>query len=108
MRAKALLALAAVALLTAINVLTVQTLLHRSDHIAASINVADKMRMLAQRAGLQALAAPATGERAPFTRDQTDFDAAWDALRAGGEAFGLRVQALPTDLQAPLGALEAS
>ena len=108
LRAKALLALLAVALLAALNVLTVQYLLQRSDNIAAALNVAGKMRMLAQRAGLQALAAPATGQRAPFTRDQADFDAAWSALRAGGSAFGLHVQALSADLQAPLRSLEAS
>jgi len=91
LRAKALAALAAVALLAAANVLTVQYLLHRSDTIAATLDVAGRMRMLAQRAGLQALAAPAVGEGAPLARYQQDFATARGALRSGGSAFGLRV-----------------
>ncbi|MGB7421558.1 MAG: EAL domain-containing protein [Comamonas sp.] len=106
LRAKALAALAGVALLAATNVLTVQYLLHRSDNIAATLNVAGKMRMLAQRAGLQALAAPAVGEGAPLARYQQDFATAWGALRSGGSAFGLRVAPVQSDLQPQLQTLE--
>ncbi|ODU39939.1 MAG: diguanylate cyclase [Comamonas sp. SCN 67-35] len=106
LRAKALAALAAVALLAAANVLTVQYLLHRSDTIAATLDVAGRMRMLAQRAGLQALAAPAVGEGAPLARYQQDFATAWGALRSGGSAFGLRVAPVQADLQPLLQTVE--
>lgn len=108
LRAKALIALVTVALIAAVNVLVMRHLLHRSDDIAATLNVAGKMRMLAQRAGLQALAAPATGTPAPLAREQTDFDAAWRALRSGGYAFGLTVAPLGNELQPLLSTLEAS
>ena len=108
LRAKTLVALAAVALLAAINMLTVQFLLHRSDNIAATLNVAGKMRLLPQRAGLQALAAPATGAAAPLAQYQQDFEAARSALQSGGSAFGLSVAPVPDDLLPLLQALDTS
>ena len=56
-RQKASLAFILVVLLAIGNVSIVQFLLRESDGVAATLNVAGKMRMLGQRIGLEALVA---------------------------------------------------
>lgn len=100
MRQKALLAFTLVVLLAIGNVSIVQLLLRESDGVAATLNVAGKMRMLGQRIGLETLAA----RRNPDPPDpaSTDlsaaFEAAHDALRFGGHVFGLDIRPVPAAL----------
>ncbi|MGB7524888.1 MAG: diguanylate cyclase [Castellaniella sp.] len=99
-RQKASLAFILVMLLAVGNVSIVQFLLREGDGVAATLNVAGKMRMLSQRMGLSALALhqyPGLPDLAP---DQlpTLFDEAHDALRLGGRAFGLDIPAVPKAL----------
>ncbi|MBN9342086.1 MAG: type IV pili methyl-accepting chemotaxis transducer N-terminal domain-containing protein, partial [Comamonadaceae bacterium] len=110
LRRKALWAAFLVALLAVGNVVTIQVLLRRSDNLAATVNMAGKMRMLGQRIGLEALAArerpegqwPAVEER------YAAFEATYAALRDGGSAHGMRVQPLDAQLHPTLQALHAS
>lgn len=100
MRQKALLAFTLVVLLAIGNVSIVQLLLRESDGVAATLNVAGKMRMLGQRIGLETLAA--RGNPDPPDPASTDlsaaFEAAHDALRFGGHVFGLDIRPVPAAL----------
>ncbi|QXL83697.1 EAL domain-containing protein [Comamonas sp. NLF-1-9] len=108
LRGKALLALALIALIALANVLTVHALLRRSESIAATLNVAGKLRMLGQRAALQALAAPGAEGAAALREHEREFAAAWGALRSGGSAFGLQLPALAAPLQPALAQLQSA
>ncbi len=100
MRQKALLALILVMLLAIGNVSIVQFLLRESDGVAATLNVAGKMRMLGQRIGLETLAARRNPDLpAPASTDlSAAFEAAHDALRFGGQAFDLDIRPVPEAL----------
>lgn len=100
MRQKALLALILVVLLAIGNVSIVQFLLRESDGVAATLNVAGKMRMLGQRIGLETLAARRNPDL-PGTASadlSAAFEAAHDALRFGGQAFDLDIRPVPETL----------
>lgn len=99
-RQKASLAFMLVVLLAIGNVSIVQFLLRESDGVAATLNVAGKMRMLGQRIGLEALAANRLADQTePASADLfTAFEAAHDALRLGGRVFDLDIPAVPASL----------
>ncbi len=100
MRQKASLAFILVVLLAIGNVSIVQFLLRESDGMAATLNVAGKMRMLSQRISLEALAEhrhPALPVPASAALPSS-FEAAHEALRLGGHAFGLDVPPVPAAL----------
>lgn len=86
MHSQSLLALALVALLALGNLLTVESLLRRSDNVAATLNVAGKLRMLSQRVGFEALVAAHHGRALPLTDYELAFGAAGQALAHGGTA----------------------
>ena len=101
MRQKASLAFILVVLLAIGNVSIVQFLLRESDGVAATLNVAGKMRMLGQRIGLEALVArhdPDPAGPAPADDLPASFEAAHDALRFGGRVFGLDIPPVPASL----------
>ena len=110
LRHKSLLAIALVALLALANVVTMQQLLRRSDSLAATLNVAGKMRMLSQHIPLEALASPQVGGGLEHqgAAHWAEFDAAITALRGGGPAFGLQVPPLDAWLHPRLERLAAS
>ncbi|GAO27108.1 diguanylate cyclase [Alicycliphilus sp. B1] len=96
-----------VSLLALGNVLTMQLLLRQSDNLAATMNLAGKMRMLGQRIALEALAEqrhPDDSWPTPRERYAT-FESTYAALRDGGSAYGLEVQPLDARLQPTLQAL---
>jgi diguanylate cyclase (GGDEF)-like protein/PAS domain S-box-containing protein len=96
-----------VSLLALGNVLTMQLLLRQSDNLAATMNLAGKMRMLGQRIALEALAEqrhPDDSWPTPRERYAT-FESTYAALRDGGSAYGLEVQPLDARLQPALQAL---
>ncbi|WP_345798075.1 EAL domain-containing protein [Castellaniella sp. MT123] len=93
---KVLAAFTLAALLAVGNVLIVRSLLRESDGIAATVNVAGKMRMLSQRIALDALAerlAPDAPRPDPYQLEIL-FEQAYDALDAGGSVFGLTIPAV--------------
>ncbi|WP_323028866.1 diguanylate cyclase domain-containing protein [Castellaniella defragrans] len=105
-RQKASLAFILVVLLAIGNVSIVQFLLRESDGMAATLNVAGKMRMLSQRIGLEALAGhQPPGAPAPAADLPAAFEAAHDALRHGGHAFDLDVPPVPAALAPQLQAV---
>ena len=108
MHSQSLLALALVALLALGNLLTVESLLRRSDNVAATLNVAGKLRMLSQRVGFEALVAAHHGRALPLTDYELAFGAAGQALAHGGTAFDLSVDPLSNALQPMLAAQHAS
>ncbi|WP_323017344.1 diguanylate cyclase domain-containing protein [Castellaniella sp.] len=91
---KVLIAFVMVAVLAVINVLLVRSLLNESDGIAATVNVAGKMRMLSQKIALEALTgSPETEFQASSLAQQEQlFEQAYQALRSGGILYG---QAIP-------------
>lgn len=101
MRQKATLAFILVMLLAIGNVSIVQFLLREGDGVAATLNVAGKMRMLSQRLSLSALALhqqPDLPDLVPdLVPDQLTswFDEVHDALLFGGRAFDLDIPAIP-------------
>ncbi|MBN9401421.1 MAG: type IV pili methyl-accepting chemotaxis transducer N-terminal domain-containing protein, partial [Burkholderiales bacterium] len=107
LRQKASLAFILVVLLAIGNVSIVQFLLRESDGVAATLNVAGKMRMLSQRIGLEALVAHQHPDLPD--PDQADlpslFEAAHDTLRRGGHAFGLDIAPVPEVLAPQLSAV---
>lgn len=94
------------------NVLIVQSLLRQSDNVAATINIAGKMRMLSQRMGLMQLAMRDSEATAAFDTHvvyrahEADFERAAQVLRYGGTAFGLTTPAIPAELHVHLDKLE--
>ena len=109
-RQKAVLAFILVVLLAIGNVSIVQFLLRENDGVAATLNVAGKMRMLGQRIGLEALAARQTPELAggvPAVLPPS-FEAVLAALRQGGHVFGLDIHAIPAALAPQLRAVESA
>lgn len=110
LRRKAQAVALAIALLALGNVLTIQLFLRQSDDLAATLNLAGKLRMLSQRTGLEALAArqhpdaywPSLQER------YASFEISYTTLRDGGSAMGLQVQPLDAPLQPLLRALHES
>ena len=100
---KALCAALLIALMALGNVLVIQLLMRQSDNIAASLNLAGRMRMLSQHMALRALAAR-EDPHAP-QEQYTAFESAHAALRHGGSVYGLQVQALNQRLQPSLQSL---
>ncbi len=79
------------------NVLVIQWLLHDTRNIAATINLAGKLRVLSQRMGVRALVAQTLPEPAGASVLETlhyRFMLSAHVLRKGGTAFGLTVPAL--------------
>ncbi len=108
---KAAWALLLVFLLALGNVAVLQVLLRRSDDLAATLNMAGKMRMLGQRVALESLAArqdPQGAWAQSYPERVQAFEQAQHTLSAGGGAFGLRVSPLPAPLRPALSDLQAS
>lgn len=83
-------------MLAAANIVAVRESLTHSDSMAATVNVAGKMRMYSQRMAYQALSAvsdPDFSDRR-LRADIADFERAYAALDAGGEVFGMMVRPL--------------
>lgn len=93
LKQKILLAFVLVVLLAVGNIIVVRALLSDSDGVAATINIAGKMRMLSQRVTLEALATPALldQDRDGLDNLMNSFDRAYHALMSGGTVFGLSV-----------------
>ena len=110
LRRKALWAALLVALLAVGNVVTIQVLLRRSDNLAATVNMAGKMRMLSQRIGLEALATREhpEGQWPAAEEHYAAFEATYATLRDGGSAHGMQVQPLDAQLRPMLQTLHAS
>lgn len=107
LHSKALWAVFLIALLALGNVLIMQLLLRQSDNLAATLNLAGKMRMLSQHIALEALAAhqhPDAFRHVP-QEQYASFESAHAALRHGGNAYGLQVRPLDQRLQPALQAL---
>lgn len=82
--------------LAAANILIVNRIFGHSDDVAATINVAGKMRMLSQKIAYDVIVASG-GDAAMLQaarRDVDDFEHARQALAAGGAAFGMQVRPL--------------
>lgn len=99
------------------NILVVQSLLQQNDTIAATVNIAGKMRMLSQRIGFTQLAARdlkttksdvAENSEAALQAYKADFESALGVLRNGGTAFGLTVPAVTAAVQERLDKIEVS
>ena len=91
------------------NVVTLQWLLRRSDNIAATLNLAGKMRMLGQRAALETLAArqdPSGDWLRGYDSQVQTFERAYQTLAQGGSAAGHAP--LPPELRPKLTDLYAS
>lgn len=102
LRVKAFAVLFLAAVLALGNVLIVRTLLLQSDSVAASLNLAGKMRMLGQRISLAAIIEqqlPGLTLINNMLQMEADFYAAYQALHKGGTAFGLAVPKLNPELQ---------
>lgn len=102
LRVKAFAVLFLAAVLATGNVLIVRTLLLQSDSVAASLNLAGKMRMISQRTGLTVVTAQLFPELLSINNKlkmEADFDATYQALHKGGTAFGLTVPKLDPELQ---------
>lgn len=104
LRRKLIFGILVASLLAVGNVAVVQALLKQSETIAATVNVAGKMRMLSQRIGLVAMATQlaailgtAPDEHAVLISqaDAQAFEEAFQALHTGGTAFHLSI--LPVD-----------
>lgn len=96
LKSKTLWAVVLIALLAIGNVVTLQLVLRRSDDVAATINLAGKMRMLSQRIALETVVeqiAPG-GDWSEAQTRYADFESAYNALRHGGQAYGLSIQPL--------------
>lgn len=117
LRSKFILGFGVAAVLAVSNVIIVQSLLRESDTMAAMVNVAGKARMLSQRIGLMRLAAKEL-KSTSFEVDndlegilqgyEAEFEHALDVLRNGGEAFGLKVPPVTTEMQGYLDEIAAS
>lgn len=114
LRSKFILGFVIASMLSIGNVLIVQSLLRQSDTIAATINIAGKMRMLSQRIGLMQLAMhdlKITGDQDTdfsFHEQETNFERALQALRHGGQVFELTIPAVTVDLQTQLDKIETA
>ena len=87
-----------IAILAIGNVLAIQTMQRRADHISATISVASKMRMLSHRIALETLVqsqAP-DGNWPAVDKRYQEFEQAYSTLLNGGEIYGRVVQAAPT------------
>ncbi|MGB6242684.1 MAG: diguanylate cyclase [Castellaniella sp.] len=86
-----LLAFAMAAVLAVVNVLLVRSLLSESDGVAATVNVAGKMRMLSQRIALEALSGAYRAEpqsSATLAQQEKLFEQAYQTLSSGGFLYG--------------------
>lgn len=110
LRGKTIGAVILIALLAVGNVVVIQLLLRNTDNVAATLNLAGKMRMLSQRIMLETVAEQffSDGNWPEVTQRYADFNAAYSALRDGGQAYGLSVQALPASLFPELDAIAGS
>lgn len=112
LRSKLIFGFVIASLLAVGNVLIVQSLLRQSDAIAATVNVAGKMRMLSQRIGLLQLATQSlnteTDQNSDFTfRElESDFEDALKVLRNGGQAFELAIPPVNSELHQYLDEVE--
>src|SRR5690554_2907630 len=117
LRSKFILGFIVACLIAVGNIGVVKSLLQQSDTIAATVNIAGKMRMLGQRIGFLLLATqhPAgspyqseSGLNTDLQAYKTDFEHALDVLRKGGHAFGLHIPAVTGDAQHRLNHVETS
>lgn len=96
------------------NIVVIHSLLRQSDTIAATINIAGKMRMLSQRIGLMHVAErnlPPSEDwntHTLYEQLETNFQAAITALKGGGKAFDLAIPAIATTSQQHLEKIEVS
>ncbi|MFA7670610.1 MAG: diguanylate cyclase, partial [Burkholderiaceae bacterium] len=114
LRKKFILGFIIASLLAVGNVLVVQSLLRQSDTIAATINIAGKMRMLSQRIGLMQLATQGrlaeSGHDAGFSFQKLEqsFESAMLVLRYGGQAFDMNIPAVAAELHHRLDEIEVA
>ena len=114
LRGKFILGFTIASMLAVGNILVVQSLLRQSDTIAATVNIAGKMRMLSQRIGLMQLAASDLkpdgdqGPDFPFLQLETSFESALQVLRYGGQAFELTIPPVAPELHPQLDKIETS
>lgn len=96
-----------VLVLAGTNVILVRDLLRDFNGVAATVNVAGKLRMLSQKIAFSALDSEAT--RGPgignIERSMAEFDIALSALSQGGTAFGLNIARLGVVHAQPLDAV---
>lgn len=89
------------------NVILVRSLLHDLNGVAATVNVAGKLRMLSQKIAFATLGAES--KHGPISGDvessMAEFDTALLALSQGGTAFGLDITRLGLHHAAPLTAV---
>lgn len=114
LRSKFILGFIIASLLAIGNVLIVQSLLQKSDTIAATVNIAGKIRMLSQRIGLLQLArqdpaAEADQDLAATLQElDSDLEQALQVLRTGGQAFDLEIPAVAAEFHQNLNKIETS
>src|SRR5690606_11405091 len=97
-----------VLILAGTNVVMVRELLRDFNSVAATVNVAGKIRMLSQRIAFSTLDSetkkgPGIAE---IERSMAEFDVALLALGEGGKAFGRDIARLGMVHAAPLGAVQ--
>lgn len=86
-------------IIAAVNVFLVEDMITVSKRMTDTVNVAGKLRMLAQRVAVQTLSHGQGGSAGEVEVRQLmrDFEAAMDALTNGGYVFGVRLAALPAE-----------
>ncbi len=100
---------AAIIVLALANVLLFRSLLTDFRDVAATVNVAGKLRMLSQKMAVEATQAPANPSGAQRLQGSIqDFDDALTALSKGGAAFGMQVERLGAQQAATLATVSRS
>ena len=85
-----------VLLMAGANIILVKGLLHDFNGVAATVNVAGKLRMLSQRIAFETfnMSMGQAADPAAIEHSISDFDTALTVLTGGGTAFGLEVRRL--------------
>lgn len=106
---KAALVFILVFLLAAANIVVVNRVFRYSDDVAATINVAGKMRMLSQKIAYDVIVAGVGGQSMldAARRDIEDFELARQTLLVGGSAFGMQVRPLAASVRGELERIDA-
>jgi len=91
-------------MLAVANIVVVRLALIHSDSVAATVNVAGKMRMLSQRTAYQGLGRLRDPDAVDdqMQADIADFERAYHTLSVGGEVFGMTVRPLDGELAGSL------
>ncbi len=86
-----------VLLLAGSNIIVVKGLMHDFNGVAATVNVAGKLRMLSQKIAFESVnfSIRQTSGQSDIWRSMEEFDTALKALAQGGTVFGLTVHRLP-------------